>query len=258
MKLLDTEDNLSVQVHPEDRDPGLKPGESGKPEAWVIFAARLGASIYLGFREHVGPRDVLDCLAQSGPLNRLMNRVFVKPGDAFVIPPGTPHAIGAGVTLIEPQIVRPGRKGVTYRFWDWNRRYNEQGQQDASGQPRHLHIERSMAVTDWSDRRGLELVQSCRALAYPTRMPGRRVVIDWPWFVVERWEGSHVFPVSGVGAMLNLTRTGGSVDLRWSGGRQTLRRGQSAVVPALCDMLEVCGHNMTVFASYVSAAGVSP
>jgi mannose-6-phosphate isomerase len=257
VKLLDTEDNLSVQVHPEDSDPELAADESGKPEAWVVLEARPGASIYLGFREHVGRADVLSCIARAGPLNRLMNRVFVKPGDAFVIPPGTPHAIGSGVTLIEPQIVRPGRRGLTYRFWDWNRRYNDKGEQDEAGQPRHLHVERSMAVTDWSGLRGPDMVKACRAVAYPTRMPGRRVVIDWSWFRVERWEGNHVFPVVSVGSMWNLTCTSGSVEIRWLDGRVHLRRGQSAVVPAACDLFEVRGDNMTVFASYTAPQGES-
>jgi mannose-6-phosphate isomerase len=255
VKLLDTEDNLSVQVHPRDDDPNLASGESGKPEAWCILQARLGASVYLGFRADVTRADVLDCIARSGALNRMMNRVFVKPGDAFVIPPGTPHAIGAGVTLVEPQIVRPGCKGLTYRFWDWNRRYNRRGEQDEAGRPRHLHIERSMAVTDWRGLRGMDIVEACRSRAYPTRMPGRRVVIDWPWFITERWEGSHTFPVASVGSMWNLTCTGGSAEICWLGGRLALRRGQSAVIPAAHEVLEVRGNKMTVFASYAQPYG---
>ena len=60
------------------------------------------------------------------------------------------HAVGRGVTLVEPQYVAPGRRGVTLRYWDWNRRYDAHGKQDANGQARELHVERALEVTDWA------------------------------------------------------------------------------------------------------------
>ena len=250
VKLLDTSANLSVQVHPEDGDPALKPGESGKPEAWVVLEAEPGAGLYLGFRDGVTRADVEGCLADQGPLDQLMNFVPVGSGDAFVIAAGTAHAIGAGLTLLEPQIVRPGARGLTYRFWDWNRRYDAAGKQDPGGEPRALHVERSLAVTDWDGPRGDAFVQSCRASTQNLGVEGWDRVLDWPWFRVDRWRGSGAFPGPQGGVMAHLTCTQGRLDLHGEWGIFTLRQGESAVVPAVAEVSGITGHEVEAFAAY--------
>ncbi|MEM7610035.1 MAG: class I mannose-6-phosphate isomerase, partial [Myxococcota bacterium] len=148
VKLLDTATPLSVQIHPEDTDPALAPSESGKPESWYVTHADEGAGIYLGFQDGVGEADARRAAAGNG-FDALMNYVPCKPHDFFVIPARTPHAIGAGLTLVEPQRVALGTRGVTYRYWDWNRRYDQAGRPDPKGKPRELHLERALAVTRW-------------------------------------------------------------------------------------------------------------
>ncbi len=247
VKLLDSADNLSVQVHPRDGDPALADDESGKPESWVVLDAAPGAGFYLGFRDGVTRRDVARCLATTGPLDRLMNFVPVAAGDAFVIRAGTPHAIGAGVTLVEPQFVNPGRRGVTYRFWDWNRLYDADGRRSPDGQPRQLHVERSLAVTSWDAPRGAAFVETCRVTPRSVAH-GRELVVDWPWFQVERWSGSAAFDLAS-GTMWALVCVGGSVTLSCPGGFSlSLRRGESAVVPAAIDV-SVRLHGATLIAT---------
>jgi mannose-6-phosphate isomerase len=234
VKILDSGEALSLQVHPEDGDPALGPGESGKPEAWIVLDADPGAGLYLGFREGVDRPDVEACLAAGGALDALMNFVAVSPGDAFVIRAGTPHAIGAGVTLVEPQFVVPGRRGVTYRYWDWNRRYDAEGRRSASGRLRELHVARSLAVTAWSAPRGEAFVASCRAV--PRALEGgeltRQLVVHEPWAMVETWAGTGRWQVPAVGTMWALTCLAGAAELCSPGATLILRRGQSAVVPA--------------------------
>ncbi len=171
VKLLDAEDNLSIQVHPALDDPKLANTESGKPEAWWIAQAAPGAGIYLGFRDGVGRADVRRTLAAGEPLSALMNFELVEPGAFYVIPACTPHAIGAGVSLIEPQAVFPGRVGVTYRLWDWDRRYDSAGRVDPAGKARPLHLDRAMEVIDWSIQ-GATLVDRVRRPGGMTRRGG--------------------------------------------------------------------------------------
>jgi len=232
VKLLDSADNLSVQVHPADGDPALAADESGKPESWVVLDAEPGAGFYLGFREGVSRDEVARCLNSRGRLDELLNFVPVAPGDAFVIEAGTVHAIGAGVTLVEPQFVSPGRRGVTYRFWDWNRLYDAQGKRSPDGEPRQLHVERSLAVTTWDAPRGEAFVQTCRAVP-KTLAPSRELLVDWPWFHVERWSGTTTFEVAA-GSFWALTCVGGRAQVAPSGDVGTLHLacGESAVVPA--------------------------
>ncbi|MBI4700737.1 MAG: class I mannose-6-phosphate isomerase [Deltaproteobacteria bacterium] len=235
VKLLDAGADLSIQVHPEDGDPALGPDESGKPESWLVLDAAPGAGLYLGLGEGVDRRAVQECLAACGPLERLLNFVPVHPGDVFVIPAGTAHAIGAGVTLIEPQHVAPGRRGVTYRFWDYGRRYDAEGRLDPHGEPRALHVERSLGATDWDGPRGAELVASCRAAPHMLERRGeaeRRLLADWRWFVVERWTGTGALAVPAPGTLVALTCVGGAATVSAGDAAIALRCGQSALVPA--------------------------
>lgn len=248
VKLLDADEHLSVQVHPADDDPQLAEDESGKPESWVVLDAKPGSGLYLGFRDGVDRADVEACLAERDALDELMTFVPVAPGDAFVIEAGTPHAIGAGVTLLEPQHVTPGRRGLTYRFWDWNRRYDGEGRPAPSGQPRELHVARSLAVTTWGAPRGDAFVATCRsATTSISRGALRRDrVVDWRWFEVERWAGSGSFELEA-DRLLALTCVGGHTAIETRQGTFALKRGESGVIPASTAEMTVHGTDALVF-----------
>ena len=237
VKLLDAADNLSVQVHPADRDPALAADESGKPEAWVVLAAEPDAGLYLGFRDGVTREAVAACLADGGALDELMTFVPVQAGDAFVIAAGTPHAIGRGVTLLEPQHVAPGRRGLTYRFWDWNRRYDAEGKQCPNGNPRELHVERSLTVTTWKGPRGDDFVAQCRQPPIALS-PERARVIDWSWFTTERWFGTAELSVDNTG-FAAVTCVAGELTLETDVATIRLRKGESGVIPARAERVGV-------------------
>jgi mannose-6-phosphate isomerase class I len=251
VKLLDAADDLSVQVHPRDGDPALGEAESGKPESWIVLEASPGAGLYLGWRDGVDRTRVERCLSEHGALSELLNFVPVAAGDSFVVRAGVPHAIGRGVTLVEPQFVAPGRCGVTYRFWDWNRRYDAAGRIDPGGQPRALHVERSLAVTAWGDLRGEAFLASCRPREQVLEDGAMRRVetVVWEWFVVEQWMGTGVLRISAVGTMLGLTCVGGSGTVATRDATIRLGCGQSCVVPASCGDLEIVGRELHVVAT---------
>lgn len=165
VKLLDAAAPLSVQIHPRDGAPGLSRDESGKPECWYIVERAEGAGLYLGLNEGVDARAMADAIDRGGDVAALLHFVPVEPGDFFMVEAGTPHCIGAGVTLVEPQRVAPGRRGVTYRYWDWGRRYAADGLVDARGEPRALHRDEALAVTDWGLPRGAALLDRVRVRA---------------------------------------------------------------------------------------------
>jgi mannose-6-phosphate isomerase class I len=149
VKWLDAADNLSLQIHPEDDYRHLGPDESGKVEAWYVVDHDPGAGIYLGFRPGVTERQVQEALAADEDLSTLMAFSLVERGDFVLLEPGTPHALGKGISLLEPQVVAPGKRAMTYRYWDWRRRYDARGQRDANGRPRELHVAHALAVTRW-------------------------------------------------------------------------------------------------------------
>ena len=137
IKLIDAKENLSVQVHPSD-DYALKYENSfGKSEMWHIIAADKGSGLYVGLNKDYSKEEIEKALKEGNILNCL-NFFEVKPGDTFIINPGTIHAIGAGVRLIEIQ----QNSNLTYRLYDYNR-------VDQFGNPRELHIKKALDVIDY-------------------------------------------------------------------------------------------------------------
>jgi len=137
-KIIDAHAALSVQVHPDDAYAQRVEGQPvGKTECWYILAAEPGAELVLGWT-HDTDREEYERRVADGSLGDILRRVPVQAGDAFYLPAGTLHAIGAGIQLFETQQA----SDLTYRIFDWNR-------VDADGQPRQLHVAKAADVLDF-------------------------------------------------------------------------------------------------------------
>lgn len=133
-KIIDAQDDLSVQVHPDDKY-GLKhEGELGKTECWYILSADPGAKIVYGHSANT--KKELGEQIDNRNWDELLEYVEVKPGDFFYLPSGTVHALGSGIMILETQ----QSSDTTYRLYDYDRR-------DDDGNLRDLHIEQSIDVT---------------------------------------------------------------------------------------------------------------
>lgn len=139
IKYIDAHDNLSVQVHPDDELAKKKYGQNGKTEMWHVIAAEPGAGLYVGFKSKITKEQYIDAVA-SGVLHDLLQFYPVAPGDTFMIPAGTVHAIGKGVLLAEIQ--QPS--DVTFRIFDWNR-------VDDEGNSRELHTEEALEAIHFDE-----------------------------------------------------------------------------------------------------------
>lgn len=237
VKLLDTADELSVQIHPSDGDPGLREGESGKPECWYVVAAAPGAGVYLGLAEGVTREALGGALRAGADISAMLGFVPVAVGDFLLIEAGTAHAIGRGLTLVEPQRVLPGCRGVTYRYWDWNRRYDPDGRPDPAGMPRALHVDEALAVTRWDAPRGAALLEGCRLR---TGSPDPRGAPAWEPLCGRDGglasEHLHVARVHGSGALdlpdWDSLRAVTVLDGEITIAGVTVVRGQTAALPA--------------------------
>jgi mannose-6-phosphate isomerase len=107
VKLLDAGERLPVHAHPDRAFAHRHLGVNhGKTEAWLIVETRSPpATVYLGFAEDVGPRELADWVeGQDGErMLGALNELEVEPGDLIFVPAGTPHAIGEGIFLVEVQ-----------------------------------------------------------------------------------------------------------------------------------------------------------
>lgn len=133
-KILDAEDDLSVQVHPDDTYGLANEGELGKTECWYIIDSKPGASIIYGHNAQT--REELEEMIKAERWDELLKKVPVKKGDFFYVPSGTIHAIGKGIMILETQ----QSSDTTYRVYDYDRK-------DDTGSTRELHIQQSVDVT---------------------------------------------------------------------------------------------------------------
>jgi mannose-6-phosphate isomerase len=117
-KFIDAAEWLSIQVHPDDcMARNLGESDSGKEEVWLVVDARPGASLILGAKQEV-PFDRVVELCERGRYAECLNYVQVEAGDVIEVPPGTLHAIGKGIVLLEVS----QSSDLTYRIHDWKRR----------------------------------------------------------------------------------------------------------------------------------------
>lgn len=135
VKLIDAQQNLSVQVHPDDRYAKIyENGQSGKNEMWYVLDAEPQAQLIYGFTQQLTKQEIKSYL-ENGIIESFLQKVSVKKGDSFYIEAGTVHAIGAGVLIAEIQ----ENSNLTYRLYDYNRN-------DSNGNKRELHIEKALDV----------------------------------------------------------------------------------------------------------------
>lgn len=137
IKFIDAQDNLSVQVHPDDELAQRKYGQSGKTEMWHVIASEPGSGLYVGFNKTVSKAQFEEAIA-NGTVEEVLQFYPVQPGDTFMIPAGTVHAIGKGVLLAEIQ--QPS--DITFRVFDWNRL-------DDEGNSRELHVQEALEAIDF-------------------------------------------------------------------------------------------------------------
>lgn len=138
-KLIDANDNLSVQVHPDDAVAGELHGCNGKSEMWYVLHADPGAQIIAGLKHPMAQEELLAKLREGRLLDEL-NVVPVSVGDVISISPGLVHSLGKGVMVAEIQ----QSSDITYRLYDYDRT-------DAQGNRRELHIDNAMRVIDFDN-----------------------------------------------------------------------------------------------------------
>lgn len=137
VKFIDANDNLSVQVHPDDTLARRRHGCFGKSEMWYIIRTDEGAKIYSGLKRSITPDEYVRLVADD-EFQTVIAVHDSAPGDVFYLPAGRVHAIGAGNMLVEIQ----QSSDITYRIYDYGRR-------DAAGNTRELHTELAKDAIDY-------------------------------------------------------------------------------------------------------------
>lgn len=173
VKFIDSRQDLSVQVHPNDELAMERHGCAGKTEMWYVIKSDVGAKIYSGLRKSITPDDYERLVSADNeengenPMASVIATHEAHDGDLYFLPAGRLHAIGAGNFLAEIQET----SDITYRVYDF-------GRKDAHGKPRELHIQEARDAIDyqvWPEYRS----------SYDSTKPISQL-INCPHFIVHR------------------------------------------------------------------------
>ncbi|GAA4881089.1 mannose-6-phosphate isomerase, class I [Paenibacillus vulneris] len=233
IKLLDCQDDLSVQVHPNDHYDRLPQGELGKTEMWYILDAKPGAKIIYGLNDGVTREQ----LAQAIEENRILDclrEIPVEAGDSFYIPAGTVHALGAGILVAEIQ----QNSDSTYRLYDYNRL-------GLDGKPRELHIEDSLNVIAYEGS-GSSYMKTELAGANQWLTLARS-----PFFITEKGkvEQAWALQTTTESFVIHII-CDGTGTIQWADGELAVKPGECYLIPANLGNYTLTG-SMTVLRSYL-------
>lgn len=199
IKLIDACDNLSVQVHPDNEYAQRVEGEYGKTEMWYIVDCEENASLIYGFKEEISKEEFRRAIETNTLLDKV-NSVPVKKGDVFFIEAGALHAIGKGIVIAEIQ----QNSNTTYRVYDY-------GRVGVDGNPRELHIEKAVEVTNLEIAQPFVLAEAVEYDGYT-----RQQLANCEYFTVDKLDMessaelctsersfSHVLVIEGNGTLVS-------------------------------------------------------
>lgn len=162
-KIIDADQNLSIQVHPDDQTAMERHNCAGKTEMWYVLEAAGDAHVIAGFAQQADMQTYVNAL-EGGHVEQLLQSVPVKRGDVLFVNSGLVHSIGKGVMLAEIQQA----SDITYRIYDYKR-------VDEHGNMRELHIREALDVIDFS-------ANNQPLISYEERNNGAVNLVACPYF----------------------------------------------------------------------------
>lgn len=148
IKIIDAKEDLSVQVHPDDKFAKRRHNSLGKTEMWYVMQADKDAKLIVGFNKKTNKTEYQNYLRKER-IEELLNYEEIVRGDSYFIQAGSIHAIGAGCLIAEIQQA----SDITYRVYDWNRK-------DGNGKTRQVHTDLALDVLDFGSNQDFKLCYS--------------------------------------------------------------------------------------------------
>lgn len=217
VKFIDANDDLSIQVHPNDALARERHDSFGKTEMWYVMDADPGASLIAGFNQNLSKAAYLKH-CKDGTLGKVLNKEKVEKGDAFYIPAGRVHTIGKGLMVAEIQQT----SDITYRIHDFNRI-------DTRGNARELHIEESIDALDYS-------VHSQYKTDYSNDQNANVNLVKSPYFTTNKLKLTQSFSLdySRLDSFVIFTCVKGKAVLIAGEHEVALNMGEVILLPADC------------------------
>jgi len=222
IKLIDANEDLSIQVHPPDDIARERHHAYGKTEMWYILEADDKAKIYTGFNQEMTKERYVKSL-EGGDIAQILNIEKPQPGDVFFIPAGRIHAIGKGVMLTEIQQT----SDITYRIWDWKRN-------GLDGKPRELHTELAVDAIDYNT------YESYKTRVDP-ELNGTVNIIDCKYFTTNiiELDQTIIKDYSLIDSFVIYICIQGNAKLEWDDKSINLEKGETVLIPALMETIRI-------------------
>lgn len=227
LKILDANDNLSVQVHPDDDYAERNGLSNGKNEMWYVLQADKDARIFNGFNKNMTKAEVINRVRDNNLID-VLNCTNAEKGDLFYIPAGLVHSLGKGCLVAEIQ----QSSDTTYRIYDW-------GRKDKDGKERTLHLEQALQVLDFKGMRSNGKVHYHREKDKTNNM------LTTPFFTVNH---IHCFQglkkdYSALDSFVIYFCVGGAGFIETNSGRIPLNAGEAMMLPAICQSASIQPRN---------------
>ncbi len=216
IKLIEANQDLSIQVHPDNKLALKRHNAYGKTEMWYILESSMDSKIYSGFREPVNRGTYIEA-TEERRLVELLNCDNSKPGDVFFTPAGRIHAIGAGNMLVEIQQT----SDITYRIFDWNRK-------GADGKPRELHTDLAVDAIDF------KAAGSNKTSIIPISNKTENLV-KCGFFITNiiRFDKFIRKDYNLIDSFVIYICTDGEFLIRWDGNSEPVTKGETVLLPAM-------------------------
>ncbi|WP_286965821.1 type I phosphomannose isomerase catalytic subunit [Flavobacterium sp. UBA4854] len=231
-KYLDAREDLSIQVHPNDKLAKERHNSFGKTEMWYVMQADADARIIVGFKEDSSKEEYLKHL-HDNTLVSILDDVKAKSGDVFFLETGTVHAIGAGLVVAEIQQT----SDITYRLYDFDR-------VDAQGNKRELHVDLALDAINYNK------VDTQKK--YETKVNTSNTVVDCPYFTTNFLPLENKLEVAKNGETFTVYMCiEGDFEIEYDGFKQAYKKGDTVLVPAAINAFNLIG-KASILEIYIS------
>ncbi|MFC2100393.1 type I phosphomannose isomerase catalytic subunit [Bacteroidota bacterium] len=222
IKFIDSNDWLSIQVHPDDELAAIRDIGKGKTEMWYIMQADKKAELISGFNQYVDRDAYLEFL-ENKKIKEILNFEKVNKGDVFFMPAGRIHALGPGILLTEIQQT----SDTTYRIYDWDR-------VDSEGKSRDLHTELALDAIDFN-------VYDDYRTKVNTKVNATIELINCDYFTTNLLELTKPIKkdYSELDSFVIYICHNGSAKLKYINGNISMKTGDAVLVPALLDDISI-------------------
>lgn len=229
VKLINSREKLSVQVHPDDEYAKRIENSLGKTEAWYVVDAKEGAALIVGTKDC--DKETFKKAVENGETEKYLNRIPVKKGDYFLINSGLVHAICEGIIIAEIQ----QNSDITYRIYDYDR-------------GRELHIDKALDVINFD----LKAEEQSNTSVEKHEGYDKCVLCNGEYFTIEKYIiENEVKSKSNEDEFFILTCTEGRGIIKTEDGEKTdILKGDSILIPAYLGKYEVKG-NLTVLKTFI-------